>query len=53
VVEEAHEHLALVEALMADRRAEAVRAMTRHINAGARYWSRAVVQSPDAPVLLS
>lgn len=53
VVEEAHEHLALVEALMADRRAEAVRAMTRHINAGARYWSRAVVQTSEAPALLS
>ena len=45
VAEEAHEHLAIVEALLAGRPGEAVRAMERHINAGARYWSRAVVRA--------
>jgi DNA-binding GntR family transcriptional regulator len=42
VAEEAYEHLAVVEALMAGRRQDAARAMARHIDAGAKYWSRAV-----------
>jgi DNA-binding GntR family transcriptional regulator len=42
VAEEAREHLAIVEALLAGRRQEAARAMERHVNAGCRYWSRAV-----------
>jgi len=46
VVEEAGEHLAVVEALAAGRPAEAARAMARHIDAGARYWSRAVPAAP-------
>jgi DNA-binding GntR family transcriptional regulator len=49
VVEEAHEHLAVVDALLAGRKQDAVKAMARHINAGARYWSRAVV--PPAETL--
>lgn len=53
VVEEAREHLAVVEALLAGRRADAIRAMTRHINAGARYWRRAVVQSSETSFLVS
>ena len=47
VVEEAHEHLAVVDALLAGRKQDAARAMARHINAGARYWSRAVVPPAD------
>lgn len=42
VAEEAREHLAVVEALQAGKRQEAARAMARHIDAGCRYWSRAV-----------
>jgi DNA-binding GntR family transcriptional regulator len=53
VSEEAREHLAVVEALLAGRRADAIRAMTRHINAGARYWSRAVVQPAETSLLVS
>lgn len=40
--EESREHLAIVEALLAeDRRASAV-AMSRHIRSGLKYWSRAI-----------
>jgi DNA-binding GntR family transcriptional regulator len=53
VAEEAHEHLAIVEALLAEKRQEAGRAMARHINAGCRYWSRAVIQPAEEPVLVS
>jgi DNA-binding GntR family transcriptional regulator len=42
VAEEAREHLAIVDALLAGRRQEATRAMARHIDAGCRYWRRAV-----------
>ena len=40
--EEAHEHLAIVEALLAGDAKEAASAMSRHIRSGARYWSRAM-----------
>ena len=40
--EEAHEHLAVVEALLAGDAKGAARAMSRHIRSGVRYWSRAV-----------
>lgn len=40
--EEAHEHLAIVEALLAGNGREAARAMARHIRSGALYWSRAL-----------
>ena len=40
--EEAHEHLAIVEALLAGDAKAAARAMARHIRSGVRYWSRAV-----------
>jgi DNA-binding GntR family transcriptional regulator len=39
---EAVEHLAIVEALLAGDRKGAVRAMTRHIQSGSEYWSRAL-----------
>lgn len=44
-MEEAREHLAIVEAMLAGDGRAASRAMTRHIRAGAKYWSRAL---PDA-----
>jgi DNA-binding GntR family transcriptional regulator len=43
--EEAHEHLAIVEALRAKDRREAALAMARHIRSGVKYWSRSL---PDA-----
>lgn len=42
LAEEAHEHLDIVEALLAGDAREAARAMARHIRSGARYWSRAM-----------
>lgn len=42
LAEEAHEHLAIVEALLAGDARGASRAMARHIRSGARYWSRAM-----------
>jgi DNA-binding GntR family transcriptional regulator len=47
LAEEAREHLAIVEALMAGDRRAAARAMSRHIKSGVKYWSRAL---PDAAV---
>jgi DNA-binding GntR family transcriptional regulator len=47
VAEEAVEHLVIVDALLAGKRQDAVRAMARHISAGARYWSRAVAPLPE------
>jgi DNA-binding GntR family transcriptional regulator len=43
---EAHEHLAIVEALMAGDRRAASRAMARHIHSGMKYWCRALPESP-------
>jgi DNA-binding GntR family transcriptional regulator len=40
--EEADEHLAIVEALLAGNAREAARAMSRHIRSGSRYWGRAM-----------
>ena len=45
--EEAHEHLAIVEALLAGDAKAAARAMARHIRSGERYWSRAMPQTDD------
>lgn len=45
LAEEAEEHLAIVNALAANNRGEAGRAMSRHIRSGGRYWSRALPQS--------
>src|SRR5262249_52592943 len=42
---EAHEHLAIVEALMAGDRRAASRAMARHIQSGMRYWCRALPET--------
>jgi DNA-binding GntR family transcriptional regulator len=46
LAEEAHEHLAIVEALLAGDPKAAARAMARHIQSGARYWSRALPARP-------
>jgi DNA-binding GntR family transcriptional regulator len=43
---EAHEHLAIVEALMAGDRRAASRAMARHIQSGMKYWCRALPEPP-------
>jgi DNA-binding GntR family transcriptional regulator len=42
LTEEAHEHLAIVNALLAGNRTDASRAMSRHIRSGIRYWSKAL-----------
>jgi DNA-binding GntR family transcriptional regulator len=52
LAEEAREHRAIVDALLARDRKSAVRAMARHIRSGIRYWSRAVptIASGSAPL---
>lgn len=47
LTEEAHEHLAVVEALLAGDRAEASRAMSRHIRSGIKHWSKALPSSKN------
>jgi DNA-binding GntR family transcriptional regulator len=42
LAEEGHEHLAIVEALLAGDSKAASKAMARHIRSGERYWSRAL-----------
>lgn len=42
LAEEAHEHLAIVQALAVEDRKAAARAMSRHIQSGVKYWSRAL-----------
>jgi DNA-binding GntR family transcriptional regulator len=42
LAEEAHEHLAIVEALLAGDGRAAARGMAHHIRSGARYWTRAI-----------
>jgi DNA-binding FadR family transcriptional regulator len=42
LAEESQEHLAIVEALLAGDRREAVRRMSKHIRSGGKYWSRAL-----------
>jgi DNA-binding GntR family transcriptional regulator len=42
LAEEGHEHLAIVEALLAGDAKTASQAMAQHIRSGARYWSRAL-----------
>jgi DNA-binding GntR family transcriptional regulator len=47
LTEEADEHLAIVEALLARSPKEAARAMARHIRSGSKYWSRAMPDQTD------
>ncbi len=51
VVEEAHEHHAIVEALRSLDRNAASQAMSLHVRSGMKYWSRAVAVAlaPQAP----
>ncbi len=44
---EADEHLAIIQALLADDRREAARAMARHIRAGVKYWTRALPEQVE------
>jgi DNA-binding GntR family transcriptional regulator len=48
LAEESGEHLAIVEALLANDSKQAGRAMARHIRSGVKYWSRALPE--DQPV---
>jgi DNA-binding GntR family transcriptional regulator len=48
IAEEATEHLAIVDALLSEKRLDAVRAMSRHISSGIHYWSRSV-EEPAIP----
>jgi DNA-binding GntR family transcriptional regulator len=50
--DESHEHLAIVEALVAVDGRAAARAMSKHIRGGAIYWSR-VLREPAAPATKS
>jgi DNA-binding GntR family transcriptional regulator len=42
LLEEAGEHLAIVDALVAGDRAAAVKAMSKHVRTGAKYWCQAI-----------
>jgi DNA-binding GntR family transcriptional regulator len=46
LAEEADEHLAIVEALLAGAAKEAAHAMARHIRSGLKYWSRSLPVRP-------
>lgn len=48
LAEEAHEHLAIVQALSAEDRRSAARAMSRHIQSGVKYWSKALPDVVEA-----
>ena len=45
LAEESDEHLAIIEALIAENRPQAARLMSRHIRSGARYWSRVLAET--------
>ena len=48
LTEEAHEHMAIVDALLAENRIESAKAMSRHIRSGIRHWSKALPTSASA-----
>jgi DNA-binding GntR family transcriptional regulator len=50
IAEEAHEHLAIVEGLLAGDARAAALAMARHIRSGSRYWSRAMPAANNGAV---
>jgi DNA-binding GntR family transcriptional regulator len=45
LAEESHEHLAIIEALIAADRRQAARLMSRHIRSGARYWGQVLAET--------
>jgi len=47
LAEEAREHLAIVEALLVNDRKGALKAMSRHLLGGVKYWSRALPEESD------
>ena len=49
LAEEAHEHLAIVEALAVGDKAAAAQAMARHIRSGVKYWSRSLPETTPSP----
>ncbi|MBS0201845.1 MAG: GntR family transcriptional regulator [Planctomycetes bacterium] len=49
LTEESHEHLAIVDALLAENRTESARAMSRHIRSGIRHWCKALPASTTNP----
>jgi DNA-binding GntR family transcriptional regulator len=49
LAEEAHEHLAIVEGLLASDADAAAEAMAHHIRTGGRYWGRAIPTTPATP----
>ena len=49
LAEESREHSAIVSALTAGDAGAAARALSRHIMAGAAYWSRVLLDNRDAP----
>jgi DNA-binding GntR family transcriptional regulator len=49
LAEEAHEHLAIVEALLAGDKTKAALAMARHIRSGVKYWSRSLPDVAPSP----
>jgi len=48
LVEESREHLAVVEALLANEPRDAARAMARHICSGGKYWSQAILSATSS-----
>lgn len=48
LTEETQEHLEIIDALLAVRRGEAMRSMSRHICSGMRYWSRALPSAAES-----
>jgi DNA-binding GntR family transcriptional regulator len=47
LADEAHEHLAIVDALRAGDKVAAVKAMSRHLRGGLKYWTRGLAESVD------
>lgn len=48
LTEEAHEHLAIVDALLVEDRTGSAKAMSRHIRSGIRHWAKALPASAVA-----
>ncbi|HUY92265.1 MAG TPA: GntR family transcriptional regulator [Pirellulales bacterium] len=50
LAEESHEHLAIIEALIAGDRRQAARLMSQHIRSGAKYWGRVLAETAAKPL---